>query len=1079
MPGIKLYTSNRMETLVHRLAETVEPPLSTPFKPEAIVVQSKGMERWISMQLAGKLGIWANCRYFFPNEIIAEIFAHSIPGTGTDRIFDTDKVSWQIMKILPQCASAKGFESIADYISGTDPLFRAYQLSARIADTFDQYLTFRPEMILDWDKGAGDNWQAGLWRALMREMPLQHPPALRNIFFERIKNRQDIDLSALPERIAVFGISSIPKYHLDILAALSRYIDVNIFFMNPSMEYWADIHSGKNIALTLGHYDDESSADALHLEKGNSLLASMGRQGSDFLYNIIQYSDVMEYPLFEEPAQASLLECVQYDILHMLDRGAPGDAGPASEFSEEQMLSDSSISIHSCHSALREIEVLHDNLLNMFGTSGLEPRDIIVMTPDIEEYSPYISAIFDSSTEEHRIPYSLADMSVRKESLIDTFFAVLDLEKGRFGAGLVLDILERGEVMRRFGFSDDDVNIIRAWIKETNINWGLDAQYREGFGAPAYKENTWEAGIERLLLGYAMPASGGDMYAGILPYDIEGSESSVLGRFIDFFNSLSGIVKLLSENHSLKEWSAVLSRVLELPDTSSDPSNEIILTETIARLAETEELLDFHERVSLVLIREYIENRLKESRIRSGFLTGGVTFCAMLPMRSIPFKVVCLIGMNDGVFPSGSRPAGFDLIALHPRRGDRSRSGDDRYIFLESIISARKKLYISYAGQDIRDNSEIPPSVLVSELLDYIEQGYTVTGADIKDYVFTRHPLQAFSRKYFMNLRNLFSYSAEYHKAGKTAAAERRQPGIFINGKLSEHYEHDDIILLDDLIRFFTDPAKHIITNRLGIYLEDRNEVLNETEPFVLTGLDRYRLEDILCERLVRDEDISGLYETSRAGGLLPHGFIGESSFKKLVPEIKNFSLRIKEYAAGELLPPLNMNIRIKNITVTGVLEDIRPEAMVSYRYAKAKPADRIRSWIKHLALNASGEPPYPVKSVLICRDAAWETDPVDNSIEILTELTDLYIKGMNELIRFFPETSLEYAVRILGNDPHHKALHHAENKWTGSDFTQGEGSHHYNYLCFRNINPFDRGFAETSLKIYEPMLIHQRKIAI
>ena len=1080
MPNIRLYTSNRLDTLADQLADIVRVPLTSVFKPEVIVVQSPGMERWLSMQLAERLGIWGNCKYLFPNKMVSELFSKTIPGFTDERLFDTEAVAWQIVKILPECLAAEEFGNLRNYLADSEGYFKTHQLASRIADTFDQYLTYRPDLILEWSSGKEKSWQAELWRKLMKEQDPLLPPELRKIFFEKLETPADIDFASLPERISVFGISTLPEYHMDILAAVSDFININIFFMNPCREYWADIYPEKNIAKVMEKYKDAVTSNELHLEKGNSLLASMGRLGGDFLSMLSRYDNTQEYPSFEEPARDSLLHSVQCDILNMTDNRMLNENSRV-EFSAEDIESDFSVRVNSCHSPVRELEVLYDNLLDMFNADpSLEPRDIIVMTPDIEAFSPYISAVFGNPPDDkHRIPFSIADKSINKDNLIiKTFFAVLDLRNSRFESTHIMDILENENVSAKFGLTLSDLKLIRGWIRDTNINWGIDSAFRESLGLPGLEENTWKSGLERMLLGYAMPGSMDIMYENILPYDIEGSNSIILGKFIEYFNSIVNITKSLSKNYSLSGWHTVLKEITEtIFDSKDDEENIQLIKEAVRSFDMIEEKSGFHEEVELELIQTWLNDSFNRKRIASGFLSGAVTFCAMLPMRSIPFKVVCLIGMNDSAFPGADNKASFDLISQNPKRGDRSKRDDDRYLFLESIISAEQRIYISYTGQSIMDNSEIQPSVAVSELLDYIE-GYAPKNLIIKNYIFAKHPLQPFSRRYFKNNDNIFSYSEANRKACMISLSERKEASLFIDGKLSDEYElPQGQIHISDLIAFFLNPAKHLLQKRLGIYLEDTADTLEEKEPFTLNGLQKYQLEDLVSKYFIAGFDAERLYNITRAAGMLPHGTTGRAAFNNLMPGIKDFSGKINKITGQDKLDPLELNIEISGCSLYGRLDNIWKSGLIHHRYANTKAKDRLKAWIAHLAMNASGNKSYPMNSMLICKDESWEMLPVDNSAEIISYLISIYIKGHNELIRFFPESSLEFASSMVKDASSEKAFSKASNKWEGSDYAIGEGTDPYYALCFKNLSPFNKEFAEISLKVFESMINHQKKV--
>ena len=699
MPGLRLFTSNRLEILAGKLAELLRPPLPSPLESEIVLVQSKGMERWVSMELARHHGICANYKFPFPNRFVYGVFREVIPDLPEISPFDPWVMTWKIMGLLPSCLKRDGFQACG-FTSGDDPSsLKRFQLSGRIANLFDQYLVFRPEMILDWEKSKEGDWQVILWRQLAKGNEKRHLAALQKVFLER-PQKNSLDLKNLPTRISVFGISALPPFHMKILSVLSGFIEVNLFLMNPCQEFWADIVSGREMKRIEEKLKKGNKVPRdLPLEKGNSLLASMGALGRDFFSQIFDLGcdgHGSFHGGFVDPGEKSLLHAIQSDILNLRERSAD----VRSKISE----SDDSIQIHSCHSPMREIEVLQDRLLAMFEADpALRPGDILVMTPDIETYAPYIQAAFSLPVDDpRRVPFSIADRGVRMESqVIDAFFNLLDLQGSRLGASQVMGILESPLVQKRFGLSEADLELIHGWVRETGIRWGIDGESRSELGLPGFQENTWRAGMERMLLGYAMPDQDGQMFMGILPYDrIEGGEASILGNFLGFVEKLFKSVKELDELRTLEEWSGFLAALFEeffLPDEETARDVKVIRL-TLHDLGSKQAFSDFNEKIRLDVIKAYLKTFLESEGFGFGFLTGGVTFCALLPMRSIPSKVICLAGMNDNDYPRQTKSLGFDLMAKNPKPGDRSRRNDDRYLFLEALLSARERLYISYVG---------------------------------------------------------------------------------------------------------------------------------------------------------------------------------------------------------------------------------------------------------------------------------------------------------------------------------------------------------------------------------------------
>ncbi|MBU4419713.1 MAG: exodeoxyribonuclease V subunit gamma [Proteobacteria bacterium] len=1081
MPGLNIFTSNRLEILAEQLSRIIGSPFSntlpSPLSREIIVVQSKGIGRWLSMELARHNGISANIFFPFPNTCLNEVFKKLMPDMPEESLFDPDIMTFRIMDILPECRHRSGFESIQKYLADDKNKQKLFQLSEKISETFDQYLVFRPDIIFKWEEGKEDHWQAKLWRDLISGSENQHRAWLRKAFIQKVRDRSD-KISDLPERIFIFGISYLPPFHTQVFVELSSVVQVIFFVLNPCMVYWADIVSEKEKSRIKRKYVARVSAlDELHLETGNSLLASMGKQGRDF-FELISGFDCESYELFEDQAEYDMLSCVQSDILYLRDR----------KHAENKFLinveTDTSIQVHSCHSPMREIEVLHDNLLAMFEKNpDLKPKDIIVMTPDIETYAPFIHAVFDAQAYDSlRIPFSIADRSIREESrIIDSFLSILDLKNSRLGADQIISLLESLGIKEKFEMTESDIQIIRGWINDTRIRWGIDAISRTSLNLPAFHENTWRAGIDRMLLGYAMPGHERDMFCGILPYDnIEGNEVKILGRFLEFLDRVFMSVKDLNQAKTLSGWHDALNSIIDrfLPRNDDDIERGIeFIRHLINDILKIQELSDFNENIDIEVIKTYLERRFKREDLGSGFISGGVTFCAMLPMRSIPFKVVCFAGMNNDAFPRGSKILSFDIIAKDPKPGDRLRRNDDKYLFLEALISARKKLYISYVGQSIEDNTQIPPSVVVSELLDYIKEGFYVPEKCILDHVITKHRLQAFSPEYFKGNSKLFSYAEEnFVDSRRTFGSEMALH--FVSTGLSEPSEEWKALDIETLCFFFTNPAKFLIERRLEIFLEETSPVSDDREAFTLEGIEKYHMEQRLFQNCISGFDLRDSLPVYRAMGRLPCGNVGEFYYRESGVNVEDFVGRIDDFKKN--LSPIQVSLDVSDFKITGVLDNIFEFGLVNIRYANRKSKDLLKSWIYHLVLCSSAEQNYPKKSHLVCKDETWEFDPVRESKDILENLLALYWQGLSKPIHFFPETSLDYSQRtLMKNENRRTALNYSRKKWIGAYYKGGwsESDNPYYKLCFSKTDPFDKEFRKIAEKVFAPLLKHCRKI--
>jgi exodeoxyribonuclease V gamma subunit len=1079
MANLNVFTSNRLEILAGALADLLRTPLASPLDQEIIVVQSRGMERWVSMQLAERHGVCANYRFPFPNAFIQEIFGEVLHCMPDRSVFDPDVMTWRIMKALSSLIEEPAFETLRIYFdSGVSDLKR-FQLSQRIADLFDQYLLFRPEMMFQWEKGKTGHWQSLLWRRLIEGHELEHRAALAGELL-RVMERSSQPPPGLPARISVFGISALPLFHVQVFASLARVAQVNLFLMNPCKEYWGDILAAsemKKKALSEKTVPDEE----LHMEKGNSLLASMGGLGRDF-FEMLQEFQMEELSFYEEPGEENLLASVQLDILSLHER------------QEKKKISteDFSIQIHSCHSPMREVEVLWDQLLRMFEDNpGLLPKDILVMMPDIESYAPYIQAVFDTPKEEgRRIPFSIADRSIRKEGGIgETFLSILDLEGSRFGVTRILNILESEDVRRRFGFSDEDLETVRKWVSEKRISWGVDERHKTDLGLPSFPQNTWRAGLDRLLLGFAMPVHEEELFSGILPYDpVEGGETRILGSLTEFAETLFKRTNSLGQSRTVEAWQGELSGLLDdffAPGEETEREMQLI-RQMLDDLVKTGTAAHFDEAIHLRVIRSCLEQGLDQRGFGFGFITGGVTFCAMLPMRSIPFRVICLLGMDGQAYPRQSKPLGFDYLARYPRRGDRSRRNDDRYLFLEAILSARERLYISHVGQSIQDNSMIPPSVLVSELMDYVEQGFEIPGHNIREHLHTGHRLQAFSPEYFKNHPKLFTYSEENYEIAGSVLAGRKEPEPFLTAGLPEPDETWRKVDLNGLCTFFSNPTKFLLNRRLGMYPEEGFSLTEEREPFEVQTLERYLLEESMLRRRLQGRALKDDFLFAVASGRLPHGTVGQCVYEDLSPGVEHFAQELRPLISEHALKPLDFEIDVGAFSLAGALDHVFRERMVRYRYARIKEKDLMVSWIHHLVLNSVRPEGYPRHTLLAGlsgkngrerKRVFYEYAPVDEGQGILEVLLKRYWEGLRSPLHFFPESSWRYAdLRLAKEKFPEAALEQARKTWEGSEWSRGEMEHPSYQLCFRQKDPLDDLFEEIAVEVFGPLLKHLRK---
>lgn len=1085
MPGLKIYTSNKLEILAQKLAQIVRDPacgsLLSTLSKEIIIVQSKAMERWIFMQIAKQNGVCANCRFPFPNaflDYMIKSFFTDIPGTN---LFAPDIMTLKLVKILPDFLDHTDFGGLKRYLKNDKSSLKLFEISEKIANLFDQYTVFRPDYIFSWENNKEDNknhhnWQAVLWKEITKGNERYHRSYLQKTLIEKL-NALALDSVKLFERVSVFGISSLPHFHMQLIEELANTVEINMFILNPCNQYWSDILTDKEAGKIKKKYATKIKEEYLHIEKGNSILSSLGELGKTF-FEYITLSEHILIEEFEDHECTDMLSCIQSDILNLKERNISDNL-----YKPESP--DHSIQFHSCHSQTREIEVLYDNLLSIFEDyPDILPYDILVMAPDIEVYSPFINAVFDSRDgNEPNIPFSISDRTIRKENeIIDGFLSILDLSNSRFEVSHVMTVLEYPGIKEKFGIVESELETIRSWLQDTRIRWGIDGAHKTALGLPEIIDNTWNAGIKRLLLGYTMCHKGAQnndsMYMGILPFsEIEGSDANILGNFLEYLENIFDLRKSLKGSQTIEKWHTLLSEIIDTFFTTNDEIQHGIqyIRKVLGDMLNNARLSDFDKELEFDIVKYYLRKKLENEYSVSGFITKGITFCSMLPMRSIPFKVICILGMNNDAFPRSSYSYSFDLMAIEPRPGDRSKKNDDKYLFLEGLISARKIFYLSYVGQSIQDNSLIPPSVIVSELLDYIKQGFGFT----HDKMITSHKLQAFSPDYFKDDPKLFSYSEDSMLAAcslNESRLEGKNNIPFISSKLSFPSDEWKIVHIDSLSSFFTNPVKYLIQKRLGIYFEEADYALPDKEIFALTGLDNYMVNQNLLSDIQAGKSLDYCLGAYKSQGTLPHKKIGDILLNESSIDANNFIKKIEAAKEGKTFSSLELDITINSFSITGRLNNCHDEGIINLRYAAMKVKDIIKSWLYHLTFCSTYYNKKQLSSLLLCMDKEVGFKHVSNSREILAKLLDLYWEGLLTPLNFFPDLAYDYVKQVhIGNKNTNDAIKDICNKWEGG-YKRMTSDDLYYKTCFGKTDSpdiFNDSFIKISESVFIPLLEH------
>jgi exodeoxyribonuclease V gamma subunit len=1070
---LKVVYSNDMVQLAAQLAEL---QLSDPLPPlasETVIVQSNELARWLSLFLAQHHGIVGNIEFPYPSAYIWALFRRILPNVPKQSPFSTDAMAWRIFELLPESRKLAKFEAINAYLGGQDDPLKRYAISHRIADTFDQYLMYRPDWLRDWEAGSSPHWQAILWQQLTAgDAPAMHRANLLQQLHDYLTTA-DVRPVGLPERLAIIGVSAMPPVYLQLFELMAKHCEITMYFLSPSEDYWGDLVDEKHKTKQLSLLDDELLLDEVdYFNTGHPLLASLGKQGQE-LFEQLQDCEHEQSHAYVEPERHSLLGMLQHDIFSLADPELLKDKTSIAP-------DDDSIMVHSCHSAMREIEVLHDQLLALFEQNPeLSPTDVVVMTPDVEIYAPWIDAVFGSASSEHKIPYGIADCGVRYQSpVLNAYMSLLSLPQSRFDVETVLALLECQAIQHRFGLDDEALSLIRRWLGETQTRWALNAKDKAAFDVPETANNTWRAGLDRLLLGYAMPMTeqGEDLrlFNGQLAFDgISGERASTMAQLCSFIDSLDLVRKKLTKPRTAQQWQAELNEMLDylfLPVgfDSKDEAELMLIRQTLDKLVETTELAEFEQKISLALVKDWLNGHLDTSQTISRFMGHGVTFCGMVPMRSIPFQVVCLIGMNDDSYPRRQPVQGFDLLASDFRIGDRSRRDDDRYLFLEALLSCRQHLYLSYVGASIHDNAAIPPSVLVSDLRDVLRRSYqTDDGEDLWPALLTEHPLQAFSSRYFDGAdAKLFSFA----QAQCPPTAET-QEGSWFETALPEADETWRQISLNQLINFFRHPARYLLRERLGIRLEMTDEQLETREPFELNGLAAWQLRQQLLNSRLNKTNLADMLPLVQATGVLPQGVMGEQIFDAQADKVKLFADKLIPSYPSDFHDAESFEIKLGEFTLTGHLEQLFDGGLFQYRMAKTKGHDLLSLWLQHLVLNCIAPDGVAKSSQLFTEDNEYQLNPVANAAELLQPLMDLYWQGLHQPVPYFSNTSFAFAKASLNGGravPDNAML----AAWSGNQFMAGEADDLYHQQIYQTA-PLNDEFKELALTVFQPLYEH------
>lgn len=1056
MAGFFPYFSNRTERLLDGLEALLRIRLSDAFAPETILIQGRGMERYLSLQLARRMGVAGNIDFPYPGRFVESIIRAAGGGRQHAYPFDIRTLTFRLMSVLPELLARPSFSVLRENLSGAGDA-RLYQLCRQIADVFDQYAVHEPRLLAAWSRGdisavrQADRWQPELWQAVLLATDSSFDPMAGLESVELALLDPNFVRDHLPARIIVFGVSSVRGVHREILIKLARVVDVHVFCLSPVE------------SRPTGHYQTDL------LERSGVVIAEFRA----FLEEQASRAGLLTED-FVIPQGSSCLEFLQRQLL--LDRQEPAVAP------------DGTVHFHSCHTPYREVEVLRDHLLDLFERRpDISPSDVLVLTPDIPGYAPLVDAVFGNPEHpQTRIPFRVADSRPGEGAeLITALLSVLRAASGRLTTRDFLQLLEEAPVAAHSGLEESELEWVRIWLREVGIRWGWDGQHRESLGLPAFGEGSWRSGLDRLLLGLTLPAAQTELMLGVSAFtDIEGEGVDTLGRLARLARNLREVSLELSCERNVRDWGQLFRRIL-FDFTGRDASEAPVL----GRL-----LSDWDRAFIDGLQAEFLpapfilqlEELTLEASAGFAFPSGGVLFAAMLPMRAIPYRVICLLGMNEAAFPGRDNLPEFHLLA-HERSGTLpERRTDDRVLFLETLISVRDELYISYVGQDMYSNRARHPSVVVAELRE------ALAGGEYSEQDFTSfHRLQGYAPAYFdrtQSRRDMFSYSKRYLTAAQTLLAPSRQPGPFFEEDLPPVSSDQLDPSMDALIDFFRAPARAFLRQRFGFSPREREDLALEEEDVLPNALSNYWLQEFLTRELLEGRAEAELLRAARGKGLLSPGSLGDLYFDRELRRARVFAAQLETVLPEGYSTVVEGFVPLGTRRLAGRL-NVSQRGVFVQRPGAVRGIDYINAWIQHLFLQMLPETERLARDTyLISRQAKHlqleitRFAPLEKSraFEHLETLLLVYEDGLRRPVPFFWRAALEYVERSLNDDPG-RALYHARTKHEPGRFgPPGESQKAYNMLCFRRADPLAGEaleFCRLSKLVFEPIL--ENRIAV
>ena len=943
--GLHLVRGASVETLAGELAAWLAATSADPFAAPLVLTPGAGMQRWLSQFLARASDPAGEgiCAGldFQPFARLPQLLSGVDP---RDDPGAPELLVWPILELAS--AGAPGLEPLTRHLGAGE---QRYANASRVARLLSRYAAFRPEMLQGWaqassgdDLGLGfDAWQAVLWRRLHGLVPGPDPTTRRDALAAALVAGH---VRVPWPGVAVFAPRRVSRPDADLLAAVSRRVRVDVWLADPS---------------------------------GHPLAPALGRRAAE---------------------TADLLSAVATDVRRSDGPSAPPPA----------------IEVHASHGPDRQVEVLRDVLAGLLADDPtLEPRDIAVLCPALPDLAPHLAATFapleGDPAGQHpgrRFRVQVSGLAAGEANqLYRLVREVVELGSTRATAGQLLELAAHPFVGRRFGIGPEESERLTELVPAAAIRWGLNVAHRERFGLDI-RQNTWTVGVQRLLLGLALGGLPGAAAGFVTPVDeVESTDVGLIGALAELVSRTARLVADCAGPTTATAWverfRAIADSLAEVPFAES------------WQLAQWWSVLDLLERRgegattslgtadALALLDEEFADR----STRPAFGTGGTVVTALGPLDQVPHRVVCLLGVDDRLFPRRGIADGDDLLARERRAGEPDPGADDRQSLLDAVVAAGSHLVVVHQGRSSLTNEVHPPAPGLVDLIEHAGAGAVV-----------EEPLQPFAPAYFgAGGRPPRSFDAAGLDAARALTGPRRErTDPFAFGRLPQ--PAPESVDLEHLRQFLRHPARFFLRQRTSLTLgeEDAPAV---TLPIDLDGLARWQVGDRVLASLARGASVEATRAAELLRGELPPGRLGSRIVDEVIGTSLDILARHEPYSRGEPeAHAIDVTLGGTRITGRGML---RGSSVVALTFSRPRPKRLADAWLEALALSVALDSPVDAVVVGHRRKAVLRGPEPTVAARLLGTVVDLAAEGLCEVLPMPPETSWEWAsLAGRGRDP-------------------------------------------------------------